>query len=349
LLRHVGCQLPIQLWYLGDDECDPYIRRLLKPLGVECIDARKVENEHPCRILCGWELKLYATLYSPFAEVLYLDADNGPVRDPTFLFDAPEYRERGAIFWPDYGRWTLKDDVWRIFGMEDMIPRSGSERAFESGQYVIDKTRCSRELRMALWYGEHSDFVFNIVYGDKECFHLGWRKLGSDYAMPDRSPGWVIHTITQHDFQGNVLFNHRCQDKWQFAGNRRVDQLDNEQLCFRFIDELKAKWSGALWHNLAPTPAEQAVIDELTGKRLVYRRIGHDERPVVLDAGGRVGHGSDECERRWDVNDDAGRLVLTISREDRPTCHLERDDAGTWRGQWLRHERMPIELVPETS
>ena len=34
LLRHHGCELPIQLWYLGDDECDPYMKRLLAPLTV---------------------------------------------------------------------------------------------------------------------------------------------------------------------------------------------------------------------------------------------------------------------------------------------------------------------------
>jgi hypothetical protein len=63
LLRHFGCTLPIQLWYLGDTEMDPYMKRLLEPLGVECIDTREIEKQHPCRILCGWELKLYATLH----------------------------------------------------------------------------------------------------------------------------------------------------------------------------------------------------------------------------------------------------------------------------------------------
>lgn len=71
LLRHFGCQLPIQLWYLGDGEIDPYMQCLLAPLGVECIDALAKSEEHPCRILCGWELKLFATLHSPFAEVLF--------------------------------------------------------------------------------------------------------------------------------------------------------------------------------------------------------------------------------------------------------------------------------------
>src|SRR5690606_11940164 len=63
LIRRSGCRLPIQLWHLGDEECDPYTRRLLASLGVECVDARKVAREHPSRILNGWELKPYATLH----------------------------------------------------------------------------------------------------------------------------------------------------------------------------------------------------------------------------------------------------------------------------------------------
>lgn len=345
LVRHFGCKLPIQLWYLGDGECDPYMKRLLKPFGVECVDARKVEKDIPCRILCGWELKPYATLYSPFEQVLFLDADNGPIRDVTYLFDTPQFQEYGAIFWPDYACWTLKPDVWTIFGMENLVARANQEVAFESGQYLIDKGRCWRELRMALWYAEHSDFVFRVVYGDKECFHLAWRFLGTDYAMPAKAPGWNVHTIVQYDFENRIVFQHRCQDKWRFAGNRRNNSLANEDLCFELIKQLRQRWDGVPWHNPKPTPEEQRVIEELSGRRFLYRRVGHDERPMRLEPKGQVGEGSAECERRWDVNVDESKTILTLSRLDRPTCHLERKD-DVWMGSWLEHERMPVEFIP---
>ncbi|MCA9238156.1 MAG: hypothetical protein KDA44_21940 [Planctomycetales bacterium] len=351
LLRHFGCQLPIQLWYMGDGECDPYLKRLLAPLGVECIDARKLEPQYPARILCGWELKPYAALHAPFAEVLFLDADNGVCHDPTYLFDDPEYQRTGAVYWPDYANWTLKWDIWEIFGIDWLAKpaAAGAERAFESGQYLIDKRRCWRELRLALWYGEHSDFVFQHVYGDKECFHLAWRKLGTEYAMPGAGPGWDVHTITQYDFQGRIVFQHRCQDKWRFAGNRFNDSLRNEQLCFDLVRDLATKWDGTLWNNPAPTPAEQRVIDSIAGQRYVYRRVGYDERTFVLNADSYVGDGAAECERRWSINRDEDVDVLTLSRLDRPTCNLRQGPDGTWRGAWLEHERMPVELFPASS
>ncbi len=349
LLRHFGCRLPIQLWYMGDGEVDPYMKRLLASLDVECVDARKLEAEHPCRILCGWELKLYATLHSPFEQVLFLDADNGVTCDPTYLFGSPEYLQHGAVFWPDYACWTLKPGVWKVFGMLDMAEPevAQEERAFESGQYLIDKRRCDRELRLALWYAEHSDFTFQHVYGDKECFHLAWRKLNTEYAMPKAGPGWNTHTIVQYDFRGQIIFQHRCQDKWRLGGNRRVDSLANEDLCFELVAELARTWSGPLWRNEKPTPSEQSTIDRLTGCEFVYRRVGYDERIIKLDLNRIVSVGSAECERLWHINQEGDQPVLTISRLDRPTCHLREQSDGIWCGRWLEHERMPIELIPQ--
>jgi hypothetical protein len=49
----------------------------------------------------GFVLKAYALLHTRFTEVLFLDADNSPVLDPTILFDDPTYASTGCLFWPD--------------------------------------------------------------------------------------------------------------------------------------------------------------------------------------------------------------------------------------------------------
>src|SRR5262249_11626311 len=116
-LREVGCTLPVQAWYKGDQEMDPGMKRLLAPLGVTFADAHQLARHLPCRILHGWELKPYAVLPSPFRAVLSLAAGPPPPRDPTFLFEEAAYREAGAAFWPDSPTWTLREDVWRTFGI----------------------------------------------------------------------------------------------------------------------------------------------------------------------------------------------------------------------------------------
>jgi alpha 1,2-mannosyltransferase len=76
--------------------------------------------------------------------VLYLDADNVPVRDPTFLIETPQYAEHGTILWPDYGRLSRERAAWRVFGS---VPY-GDEPEVESGQIVIDKARCRSALTL---------------------------------------------------------------------------------------------------------------------------------------------------------------------------------------------------------
>jgi hypothetical protein len=49
-----------------------------------------------------FQIKAAAIINSSFKELLYLDSDNLPAHDPTFLFDTPEYKSTGALFWPDF-------------------------------------------------------------------------------------------------------------------------------------------------------------------------------------------------------------------------------------------------------
>jgi hypothetical protein len=363
-LREVGCALPVQAWYKGDQEMDPGMKRLLAPLGVSFVDAHRFAQHFPCRILNGWELKPYAVLHCPFREVLFLDADAAPLRDPSDLFDAEPFRSAGAVLWPDYPTWNLREDVWRTFGIPlpdgwaapvaparvgesfgRPIP-DGYEAAVESGQLLVDRGRCWRELRLALWLCERSDFSFYHFHGDKEAFHLAWRKLGTPYARPAFWPGWDTHTMIQFDFDGRPLVAHRNLDKWLLDGsNRRTGTAPGEERGFRLVEQLRSRWGGVPWRNDHPTAVEAEVARALAG-RFRYRRVGHDERDLELLPGGAVGAGAGGRERRWSVFLVEGEALLALCGDDRPTCVLRRCPDGVWRGHWLEYERMPVELAP---
>ncbi len=175
-LRRHGCTLPVLFCHLGALEWDQRLTRLVKPLGVEVLDLLEENEKDPMRILAGWEAKVYSIIRAPFKEVLYLDADNLPLRDPTFLFDSSQYKFHGAVFWPDvppYDRdcW-LPEAVWKQMDMPTL-----DVQAAESGQILIDKERCWPELCLTRWINEHSDRFYHIIFGDKDSFVLGWEKL----------------------------------------------------------------------------------------------------------------------------------------------------------------------------
>jgi hypothetical protein len=245
-LRYVGWTDPIQVWYLGrDNEMPDPMRRILSCYGVECVDADGHRRDYPCRILEGWELKAFAVLHSPFAEVLSLDADCYPVRNPTVVFHDPSYRATGAIFWPDTPNGTPLN--WQPFGVTPP-----GRISIESGQFVVNKRKCWEALNLAWWYNDHSDWSYLHGYGDKHTFEVAWAKCGLDYTRFCEDAVWSVHSFLHVGPDGQLLFVHRCRDKFRiddahylspqnFIGNRFHFGLQLETECFAWLHELRSK------------------------------------------------------------------------------------------------------------
>lgn len=338
-LRATGCSLPIEVWYLGEHELDAEMRRLLRRHNVTCIDAEQYSQLFSARILNGWELKAYAILHSAFQEVLMLDADNVAVLDPTFLFEAEEYKMHGAIFWPDYGRLEPFRRIWDACEVEYR-----DEPEFETGQIVVDKQRCWDALQLAWHYNEHSDFYYRHIHGDKDTFHMAFHRMRKSYAMPAYGIHSLDATMCQHDFQGNRLFQHRNMDKWSLEGsNRSIGDFWYEDECREHLAELRSVWSGEILWNEELNSIERRLLNRIASNTYRYCRVGYDERDIVLSPDRSFAVGGERNERRWTVLECAGAYSIVFHGEDGPTCRLEYSQ-NSWRGRWFRHERMPITL-----
>lgn len=351
MLRRAGCTLPVELWYRGRREMTPRMIALLEPYGVTCIDAYEVARRQPYRRLDGWEMKPFAIAWSRFAEVLYLDADNVPLRNPEFLFETDAYRGAGAVFWPDRysgpgtGFEWLRREAWELCGVPYRL-----EPEIEAGQLVIDKRRCWPALTMTLHLNAHSDFYYAYFYGDKDTFHLAWRRIGTPYALvpfPPRTLG-ASAAIVQHDFEGRPLFQHRNGQKWSLAQPARpVPGFEHEAECFAFIEELQALWQPPA--RVLPgefSGSEMQVYRELCATRVfAYAHEWHPARRIELRPDFSVGDGRARMEVAWMVEDDQdGEPLLSIRNANAPTCFLRREDGGTWRGRWLVYDRGRVTL-----
>lgn len=223
VLRHLGSTLPVECWYMGPREFDPCFAALTAGLGVSWIDAQAhaAARGIPVRRWGGWECKSYAVQHSAFAEVLFLDADCYPERDPEYLFDCAEYRARGAVFWPDIGSVPngapLAAGQWARWG----IPARRTS-GLESGQLLVDRRRCGPQLAACRWLNDHSDYTYRHLYGDKDTWAVAWHGIGqargtlrhgeTPYALAPPA-GWHNVAFRQHDPAGRPLFVHRCRDK----------------------------------------------------------------------------------------------------------------------------------------
>lgn len=248
VLRELGCQLPVELWYMGPGEMDQTMLDLVAGMpGVTAVDA--LDFPRP-RILAGWELKSFAIEHSRFEEVLLLDADNVPVLDPTYHFADDEYQRLGARFWPD----LPNDKIWiPPLAYDTAGIERGTIRPLESGQLLINKRRTWHALQVARHLNDYSDYWYapGLLYGDKDTFALGWHKAGQAYAIGPNS-SWRRPAIQQRDAAGRIAFYHCCQGKEHLATGRRILALPEHirRISQEAGHELNRKWSGKV-HNLA--------------------------------------------------------------------------------------------------
>jgi Mannosyltransferase putative len=315
MLRFLGCRLPIQFWYLGDCEMDDQMRTIASALGVVCVDAEKMRTDYPARILNGWELKPYALLHSQFKEVLLLDADNVPVVDPAYLFDLQEFRNCGAVFWPDLGRLSQDRLIWEIC---DVVYRDEPE--FESGQILVDKTSSWRALLLTMWMNEHSDYYFAHIHGDKETFHMAWHALEMRYAMPSKGIDQLDTTLCQHDFAGRRIFQHRNMDKWSLDGsNRRIRGFHYEDQCRAALADLRRSWSGDV-EVIGSNRGQEG--EELKGRILAHWGSSDFQRhPAHDNFRGPVG-----CHQRPDepeLFEEKYRMFWSVTRTVQPKSMVE--------------------------
>jgi len=266
LLRFHGCELPIELWALDKAELDDNMRGLVEPLGVKVCyagDVFSTVNPESVRGRWQWVLKPYSIVHSAFDEVLYLDADNFPVRNPADLFECEAYLAQGSLFWPDIRMAEEENPIWGV--ME--VPYR-CEPEFETGQMLIHKQRCWEPLQLALWMNLRSDFFYNLIWGDKDTFRFAWHKFGRSFGMvpyaaqllemPSNQSNYGA--MCQHDFHGNWLFQHRNMAKWHLLEeNPRIPGFLFEPQCREFLKELRGQWNG--W--VSGTPGDYDLSDNL--------------------------------------------------------------------------------------
>jgi hypothetical protein len=342
-LRDLGCDLPIELWHLGAREMTPNMRRLIEPLGVRCVDALVASGPPAPRPIGGYQLKAYALLHCSFEEVLLLDADNVPVVNPQFLFETRQFKQWGAIFWPDYGRLSADQPIWQLTGVEYR-----AEWEFESGQIVVDKRRCWRPMELALWMNQHSHFWYRHIHGDKDTFHMAWRKLGIKYAMTTTPCFSLQCTMCQHDFDGRRIFQHRNFEKWTLDDpNPRFEGFIDEEICVTHLERLRVLWADRPRRDFDRFRASPTIAElgrELCEQAWVYHRLEFDQRPLSFCLSGRIAKGASDHERSWNIEERHTAPVLAIYGKAGLTCLLRRNSTTRWCGRWNIGEGMPIEL-----
>jgi len=257
-LRKSGCTLPVELFH-GHNELDrehPLVKEVHE-LGN--VSLRFIEDPRFSR----YYTKIYAVLHSAYDHVLLLDTDNLVARDPEYLFNTPEFREKGAIFWPDH--WHPDDPflfhmdhtslAWELFDVPFIYMHE-----FEAGQVMIDRIRSKRALAFLEAYVYNARLIerLQVVWGDKDLFRFAFLRANTTFHMIQDPPGlagfyllklvYCGQTLVQHDPSGGVAFFHRNTRK--LGSFKRWDSQISWRYMEQFEDENLRKYRArpTLWY-----------------------------------------------------------------------------------------------------
>jgi FkbM family methyltransferase len=226
LLRSLGCQLPVEVWFDGPRERDDRFAEYVAGDNVTFIDAQARGfvghpinrdpvyrgSHYPAAWAQGYSLKVYAIAHSNAADVLWLDADCHCLDNPEGWFDWTAYRRTGNVFFRDPEGCKHGPNL-PAFG----LPAGDWGTGLESGLALIDRRRCWTALSLTNWLAATADHWFAHSWGDKDLFLAAWLATGTALGMvPTRSTSRSNRAIVHYDESGAEVAYHR-------AGNSKLD------------------------------------------------------------------------------------------------------------------------------
>lgn len=222
-VREQGCDLPIEWFYADAGEMTDEAIELLRTQGVECNNLELYPELKTVKKR-GYQSKAMAIACSKFQEVLFLDCDNLPIRDPAYLFESEEYKQTGALFWKDLWRYhhgpvftgpDQRKHLHHLYGIQE--PELG-EYEIESGQILIDKARHWRGVHLFLYMNLNWNIYYKLLYGDKDTYVIAIKGCGEPVTIVNAPPAVIGildadkifsgYGMVQHDPQGNHCFVH---------------------------------------------------------------------------------------------------------------------------------------------
>lgn len=340
--------LPIEIWHMGPAEMPDLLANIFAKTGCTIVDALSVGDPEDFKLCDGWQLKAFALKNSSFEEVILLDADQVPLRDPALLFEWPEYKATGAVFWPDTVDIAADNPIWQMLGLPGEQVRS-----WESGQVCIDKQMHWRTLSLVLAINQRAETFYRFVYGDKDTFLLAWQLTGSDVSLVPHLPFQAERYMVQRDFSGNPLFQHHTNCKWSLTrSNEEHEGLELFAECQGFIEELARVWNGYVFHAPSRSIPAQIIEQDLIARRhFSMTRDGPLPVEVELLQGHQIGKGRSHDLMNWYVDQHDDEFVLVLRDRHRIMVQLARQLPDRWlgRGGSRSEETFSLEPLPAAA
>jgi len=290
VIRLLGCNLPVEVFYNGPDDMNPKQREyLMKMRRVNVVNIQDYIDSKALG-LETWDIKPFSLLLSSFAEAILIDADTIFVQSPQTLYDDPGYVNTGTAFFYDrtlFGYISGNATAW----FDSIVPAPLSQSLLssriynrttnyeqEAGVVLVDKSR--RLLGMLatcrLNFPDFKKDLHKFTHGDKESFWLGMELAGEPYYFIPSMAGSVGNFKENADGSKEICGKAAHFDRHEklfwfndgFVENKHAVESDPSHLQFYGIE---GKWK-VLCLQCDPKPLEAST------KMSIHRMLGNFER-----------------------------------------------------------------------
>lgn len=299
LLRRTHSHLPVEV-FLPEEDYDHYICDVvMKGLNAQCVMFPKFENFTISR----YQYKAFAILFSSFEDVLFLDADNFPVIDPSELFGTDPYVSTGLVTWPDYWASTASPLYYRIAVKEK--PHLFERATTESGQILISKRKQAQTILLVAYYNAYGPALFYKLFsqngpgeGDKETF-IAAAKV---FNMPFYQVREYVGTLGFHEndtFHGIAMTQHDPFDDY------KRELTSSDSVVYRRTPDAKVVF---VHHNILKLNPQNLLqhldLQRIWGsKDTTVAKFGHDLEAAVWEEVIYVGCEIGPALREWKRQD----------------------------------------------
>ena len=213
MLRQTKSTLPVEV-FVSDVEVSQsdICSKIIASLGAQCIPLSTIlGNEAAPEYQDNKYInKLFAMLFSSFEDLLFLDADNLAVVDPSPFFTEPPFTKTGMVVWPDYWSPTPSRKFYEVISSTDSFLHGTAE----SGQVLISKRTHTRTLLLATYYNFYGwEYYYPLLtqggpgFGDKDTFVPAAEVMRDPYHYVSEGAGGVGHFI-DGQWKGRGMIQH---------------------------------------------------------------------------------------------------------------------------------------------
>lgn len=216
MLRRTGCVLPVEVFVeRPEDFKHPICGAQLPLLQANCyLFSDVIGDDLQDYGITTFQLKVFSILFSSFENVLFMDADNLAVDDPTPLLDLDKapFQSHGLVAWPDFWVVTASPIYFDVSSQNQLS--STTRPSSESGQLLVSKKLHTPTLLLTAYYNFYGPTHYYPLLaqggpgqGDKETYCAAARALKMSFYVVKEPVSEIGHKRGD-DFRGVAMAQH---------------------------------------------------------------------------------------------------------------------------------------------